>query len=252
MSYITDELRAVLRKQTNTVEIPGQMMHEVLAESGAQRRTILRGGVGAAFAAAFGSSAVLSACGGSSTTAAEGTSVSYALSFKGIPAVTGNTVVVPEGYTSSVLFSAGDAVVAGATAFSGSALNSADMEKVSGGNHDGMVFFPLPGVDPNVGGLLVINHEAPDLYILEPNGLAAGVTQATYIANADAETRKRILSTVGVSVIEVMQSGGKWSVKKNSPSTSATAATPPLQPPAQRLLRRAPRSSAPSTTAPAA
>ncbi len=49
MSYITDELRAVLRKQTNTVEIPGQMMHEVLAASGAQRRTILRGGVGAAF-----------------------------------------------------------------------------------------------------------------------------------------------------------------------------------------------------------
>ena len=215
MSYITDELRAAFRKQNNIVEIPGQMMHEVLAESGAQRRTILRGGVGAAFAAAFGSSAMLSACGGS-TSAAEGTSVSYALSFKGIPAVTGNSVVVPEGYTSSVLFSAGDAVVAGATAFTGTAMNSADMEKVSGGNHDGMVFFPLPGVDPNVGGLLVINHEAPDLYILEPTGLAAGVTQATYIANADAETRKRILSTVGVSVIEVMQSGGKWTVKKNS------------------------------------
>ena len=216
MSYITDELRAAFRKQTNTVEIPGQMMHEVLAESGAQRRTILRGGVGAAFAAAFGSSAVLSACGGSSTTAAEGTSVSYALSFKGIPAVTGNTVVVPEGYTSSVLFSAGDAVVAGATAFTGTALDSAAMEKVSGGQHDGMVFFPLPGVDPNVGGLLAINHEAPDSYVFAP-------PPATYPSNAAAiaalsdEDRKRLLSTVGVSVIEVMQSGGKWAIKANSP-----------------------------------
>jgi uncharacterized protein len=130
--------------RANTVEIPGQMMHEVLAESGAQRRTILRGGVGAAFAAAFGSSAVLSACGGSSTTAAEGTSVSYALSFKGIPAVTGNTVVVPEGYTSSVLFSAGDAVVAGATAFTGTALDSAAWKRCRAASTTAWSFSPCP------------------------------------------------------------------------------------------------------------
>ena len=215
MSYITDELRAVTSKQTNTLEIPGQMMHEVLADAGAQRRTILRGGVGAAFAAAFGSSALLPAWGGSGNTI-EGAGDLYALSFKGIPAVTGNTVVVPEGYTSSVLFSAGDAVVAGATGFTGTAMDSGAMEKVSGGNHDGMILFPLPGVDPNMGGLLVINHEAPDLSILEPDGLAFGVTRMSYITNANAETRKRLLSTVGVSVIEVVQSGGKWTVKKNS------------------------------------
>ena len=208
MSYITDELRAVFRKQNNTVEIPGQMMHEVLADAGVQRRTILRGGVGATFAAAFGGSALLTACGGSSD------DVSYGISFKGIPAITGNSVVVPEGYTASVLFSAGDAVVKGAAGFTGSAMDSVAMEKVSGGNHDGMVFFPLPGVDPNVGGLLAINHEAPDAYVYSPTG--------TYPSNAAAilalsdEDRKRLLSTVGVSVIEVMQSGGKWAVKKNS------------------------------------
>ena len=214
MSYITDELRMVLRKQTKTIEIPGQMMHEVLAEAGAQRRTILRGGVGAAFAAAFGGSTLLAACGGGGGGGVG--DVAYGISFKGIPAVTGNTVVVPEGYTTSVLFSAGDAVLAGASGFTGTALDSVAMEKVSGGNHDGMIFFPLPGVDPNVGGLLAINHEAPDLYILEPNGLPAGVSQSSYITNANAETRKRLLSTVGVSVIEVMKSDGKWSVKKNS------------------------------------
>ena len=134
MSYITDELRLVLRKQTKTIEIPGQMMHEVLAESGAQRRTILRGGVGAAFAAAFGGSTLLSACGGGGDN-----NVSYSIGFKGIPAVTGNTVVVPEGYTTSVLFSAGDAVAAGATGFTGTALDSVAMEKVSGGQHDGLI-----------------------------------------------------------------------------------------------------------------
>ena len=214
MSYITDELRMVLRKQTKTIEIPGQMMHEVLAEAGAQRRTILRGGVGAAFAAAFGGSTLLAACGGGGGGGVG--DVAYGISFKGIPAVTGNTVVVPEGYTTSVLFSAGDSVVAGATGFTGTALDSVAMEKVSGGQHDGMIFFPLTGVDPNVGGLLAINHEAPDLYILEPNGLPTGVSQSSYITNANAETRKRLLSTVGVSVIEVMKSDGKWSVKKNS------------------------------------
>ena len=214
MSYITDELRMVLRKQTKTIEIPGQMMHEVLAEAGAQRRTILRGGVGAAFAAAFGGSTLLAACGGGGGGGVG--DVAYGISFKGIPAVTGNTVVVPEGYTTSVLFSAGDAVLAGASGFTGTALDSVAMEKVSGGQHDGMIFFPLTGVDPNVGGLLAINHEAPDLYILEPNGLPAGVSQSSYITNANAETRKRLLSTVGVSVIEVMKSDGKWSVKKNS------------------------------------
>ena len=214
MSYITDELRMVMRKQTKTIEIPGQMMHEVLAEAGAQRRTILRGGVGAAFAAAFGGSTLLAACGGGGGGGVG--DVAYGISFKGIPAVTGNTVVVPEGYTTSVLFSAGDSVVAGATGFTGTALDSVAMEKVSGGQHDGMIFFPLTGVDPNVGGLLAINHEAPDLYILEPNGLPTGVSQSSYITNANAETRKRLLSTVGVSVIEVMKSDGKWSVKKNS------------------------------------
>jgi secreted PhoX family phosphatase len=214
MSYITDELRMVMRKQTKTIEIPGQMMHEVLAEAGAQRRTILRGGVGAAFAAAFGGSTLLAACGGGGGGGVG--DVAYGISFKGIPAVTGNTVVVPEGYTTSVLFSAGDSVVAGATGFTGTALDSVAMEKVSGGQHDGMIFFPLTGVDPNVGGLLAINHEAPDLYVLEPNGLPTGVSQSSYITNANAETRKRLLSTVGVSVIEVMKSDGKWSVKKNS------------------------------------
>ena len=209
MSYITDELRMVLRKQTKTIEIPGQMMHEVLAEAGAQRRTILRGGVGAAFAAAFGGSTLLSACGGGGVG-----DVAYGISFKGIPAVTGNTVVVPEGYTSTVLFSAGDAVVAGAAGFTGTAMDSVAMEKVSGGQHDGMVFFPLPGVDPNVGGLLAINHEAPDAYVFDPTGTF--VTSTAAIAALNDENRKRLLSTVGVSVIEVMKSDGKWAVKKNS------------------------------------
>lgn len=212
MSYLTDELREPSRKNAPQGEIEGQMMHEVLAHPSVKRRTILRGGLGA-FAAAFGSSTLLSACGDGSDS---GDAANYAVSFKGVIATTGDQVIVPEGYTAEVLFSAGDAVVAGAVGFTGSKLDSAAMEKVSGGNHDGMHFYPIAGVDPNKGGLLAINHEAPDLNVLEPNGLPSGVNQSAYIAGADAETRKRILSTVGVSVIEIELVNGKWAVKKNS------------------------------------
>lgn len=212
MSYITDELREPSRKNAPNGEIPGQMMHEVLAQTSVKRRTILRGGLGAV-AAAFGSSTMLSACGDGGDA---GDAANYAVSFKGVIATTGNQVIVPEGYTAELLFSAGDPVVAGAVGFTGSKLDSAAMEKVSGGNHDGMHFYPIAGVDPNKGGLLAINHEAPDLNVLEPNGLPTGVNQSAYISGADAETRKRLLSTVGVSVIEVELVNGKWAVKKSS------------------------------------
>ncbi|HEX2543742.1 MAG TPA: alkaline phosphatase PhoX, partial [Ramlibacter sp.] len=109
-----------------------------------------------------------------------------------------------------VLFAAGDPVVPGAAAYNGSSLGAAGYEKVAGGNHDGMHFFPLSGVDPNKGGLLAINHEAPDTDILFPAGF-------TYNANtATAEQKKIALSSVGVSVIEVEMVNGKWAVKRNS------------------------------------
>ncbi|OYU75848.1 MAG: hypothetical protein CFE45_32205, partial [Burkholderiales bacterium PBB5] len=80
--------------------------------------------------------------------------VSYAIAFKSVPALVGEQVTIPEGYTMDVLFAAGDAVVAGASAYSGTLLDSIGYEKVAGGNHDGMHFYPLANVDPNKGGLL--------------------------------------------------------------------------------------------------
>jgi hypothetical protein len=220
MSYLTDKYRAASRAKNQLPEVPGQMMADVLSQAQLQRRSLLRGSFGASFAAAFGGSALLTACGGGSDDPVAAApapapapgpavpAVSYDVTFKGIPAMVGDQVFIPEGYTADVLFAAGDAVVAGAAAYTGTFLDSAGYEKVAGGNHDGMHFYPLEGVDPNKGGLLAINHEAPDAQIL-----FAGSYNA---ATATAEQKKIALSSVGVSVIEVELANGKWAVKANS------------------------------------
>jgi secreted PhoX family phosphatase len=209
MSYLTDKYRAASRARKELPAVPGRMMEDVLAQATVQRRTLIRGGFGAAIAAAFGSSSLLAGCGGGGGGDEGSGSQALAATFKGIPATVGEQVAVPEGYTVDVMFAAGDPVVAGAAGYSGTFLDSAGYEKVAGGNHDGMQFYPLPGVDPNKGGLLAINHEAPDAQIL-----FAGSYDA---ATATAEQKKIALSSVGVSVIEVELVNGKWGVKRNSP-----------------------------------
>ena len=222
MSHLTDKYREESRARKTLPAVPGQMMEDVLAQATTRRRTLLRGGFGAALAAAFGSSSLLAACGGGGDGGASAgaltpapapdpqAAVNYAVNFQGIPAMVGDQVYIPEGYTVDVLFSAGDAVAAGATPFTGTFLDSNAYEQVAGGNHDGMHFFPLPGVDPAQGGLLAINHEAPDLAVLFASGT---YTEAT----ATAEQKRIALSSVGVSVIEIALVDGKWTIKANSP-----------------------------------
>jgi len=213
MSHITDRFRAesaLARGRTEVETVPGQMFEDVLKQAHVQRRQMLRGGFGATIAAVFGGG-LLTACGSDDDTPAPvADTVDTVARFTPLVAATGDMVSVPEGYTVDVMFSAGDAVVAGAVPFTGTFLGSADTEKMAGGQHDGMHFFELPGVDPNKGGLLAINHEAPDAKILSATG-------AYNPATATAEEKKIVLSSVGVSVIEVEVVNGKWAVKKNSP-----------------------------------
>jgi secreted PhoX family phosphatase len=212
MSYLTDRFRADSARALGLTEVehvPGQMFEDVLRDAKVQRRTLLRGSFGATLAAVFGGAA-LTACGGDDDTAAVPAPADTApASFSSVSPVTGDAVVVPEGYTAEVLFSAGDAVMPGATPFTGTFLGSADTEKFAGGGHDGMHFYEIPGIDPNKGGLLAINHESPDAAILMAERFDA--------ATATPEQKKIALSAVGVSVIEIELKNGKWEVKKDSP-----------------------------------
>ena len=205
MSHLTDRARAGAAKSpsVNDAPIPGQMFDEVLQHLPLQRRGVLKAGFAATLAGVFGGG-LLAGCGTTSS------SPDYSVRFSALAKNTDDTVSVPAGYTAEVLFAAGDAVTAGATAFAGSFLTSAETEQLAGGNHDGMQFYALDGVDPNAGGLLAINHEFPDFAILQAGDFDA--------ATATPEHKRAALSAVGVSVIEVeLRRDGKWAVKADSP-----------------------------------
>lgn len=209
MSYLTDRARAARAaiESTEPQASPGQRFDELLLDARVPRRTMLRGGLGASVAA------LLAACGGGGDGPFESAEAKpgnkFKVGFEPVGESTADAVVVPAGYSAQVLFAAGDAVVPGATAFGGSYLSAVDAEKVAGGNHDGMHFYELPGVNPNKGGLLAINHEFPDFQILMAGAYAA--------ASASPEQKRIALSAVGVSVIEVESQGnGPWAVKAGS------------------------------------
>jgi hypothetical protein len=216
MSHLTDLARAAARAQDDSTAVdaaPGQRFDELLNDARVPRRALLRGGVAGSIAA------MLAACGGGGDDGLESAQArlgnKFKVGFKPVAESSGDTVVVPEGYRAQVLFSAGDAVAPGAIAYSGSYLASSDAEKVAGGNHDGMHFYELPGVEPNKGGLLAINHEFPDFAILMSGGYNASDTSA-----AGLERKRLALSAVGVSVIEVERVGNgfqeRWQVVADS------------------------------------
>ncbi|WP_336957746.1 PhoX family phosphatase [Sphingobium aquiterrae] len=215
MSHLTDEARAPYRAAQPTIDLPEQSLEALVAANPARRTIIKNGLMGLSILPLLGT---LAACGeddGTSTpTPTPGTPTpspapSYSIAFTSVPMNTNDVVTVPAGYTVDVMFSAGDIVEAGAPGYKGAYQPAAETEKQAGGNHDGMEFYALAGVDPNSGGLLAINHELPDYNIL-----FAGSYDA---ATATAEQKAQALSAVGVSVIEIARgTDGKWAVKAGS------------------------------------
>ena len=216
MSHITDAARAPYRALEPQIDLPEQSL-EALIAAHPGRRTVLKNGLlGLSILPMLGT---LAACGDDDDGTGSGATptptppatpaASYAIAFTPVAMSTEDKVTVPSGYTVDVLFSAGDPVEAGAPGYKGSFQPSSETEKQAGGNHDGMEFFEIAGVDPNGGGLLAINHEAPDAAIL----FSGSYNPAT----ASAEQKALALSAVGVSVIEVAKgSDGKWAVKADS------------------------------------
>lgn len=212
MSYLTDKLRAPSREARGEITVPGQMLEDIVAANPA-RRTLLRNSIGLSLLSVFG--ATLTACGSGSDDDDDDSSgggddggstpppgPDYSVTFTPLDdLITADTVTVPQGYVVEILYSAGDKCEIGSIGYTGTPQSYPTTEKQSGGQHDGMHFYPLDGVDPNKGGLLVLNHENVDSETLD---LSTNETQTN-------------LSNVGVSVIELTRSDdGKWSVNTNS------------------------------------
>ena len=216
MSYLTDKLRAPSREARGEMTVPGQMLEDIVAANPA-RRTILKNSIGLSLLSVFG--ATLAGCGSGSDDDDDAGSgggneggggdggvtppaTDYSVTFTPLAdQITADTVTVPEGYTVEVLYSAGDKCAIGSVGYTGIPQSYPITESQSGGQHDGMHFYPLEGVDANKGGLLVINHENVDSATLD-------------LSTTETQTN---LSNVGVSVIEIARADdGKWSVNTNS------------------------------------
>ncbi|UXC90334.1 PhoX family phosphatase [Sphingobium sp. RSMS] len=216
MSHLTDEARAAFRDAQPKITAGEDSLESIVAANPARRTVLKNGLLGLSMLPILGA---LTACGddddsGSPTptpTPTPAPAPSYAINFAPV-AINGNdTVTVPAGYTVDVLLKAGDSVETGTAYAPGSFPGSAAQTNFwAGGNHDGMEFFELSGVDPNSGGLLAINHELPDYNILFSSG-------AYNAATATADQKAIALSAVGVSVVEVAKgTDGKFAVKAGS------------------------------------
>ncbi|CAB3674439.1 dTDP-glucose 4,6-dehydratase [Achromobacter marplatensis] len=217
MSYLTDKLRAPSREARGEVTVPGQMFDEIIAAN-PTRRTLLKNSFGLSVLSVFG----VTALAGCSSDDDDGDDTAappeqptpetpvptpepgpdYSVTFKPLgDKIVADTVTVPEGYVAEVLYSAGDKCVIGSAGYLGVPQSYPATETQAGGQHDGMHFYALDGVDPNQGGLLVLNHESLDNSTLD----------------VSVEGVKTRLSNVGVSVVEIARDkDGKWAVKADS------------------------------------
>jgi len=191
-----------------------------LIDDPARRALLVRALPAAGALALLGAAAAVPAPGGAQAqpSASKGT----LLGFKGVPPSTEDAVVVPEGYTASVLLAWGDPVGIATPdlrmpAFAPDGSNSAaDQELQAGMHHDGMHFFPIDLLRaPMLGassalssrhGLLAINHEYFDGGLLAPPN--AQWTPQQRVRKAQA--------AVGVSIVELQWLQNQWQVLRPS------------------------------------
>ena len=190
------------------------------------RRGLLRGSVGTVGTAVLGGLGV-TACGGSDDPVAEATGLGFGAVAKSLA----DTVVVPAGYTASVLFALGDPMAAGVAAYKNDGTDG-DFDKRAGDHHDGMEWFGL-GADGKRNdsaterGLLAINHEATtdeklSSFFLHANGGTSTLPRPA--SEVDKET-----AIHGVAVIEVAKSAGKWAYVPGSSQNFRLTALSPIE-----------------------
>jgi len=222
-NYLDPNFEPVVNHSENTP------FHQVLAAR-MQRRTVMKGTVGAALASVMGLG--LAGCGGDSdgdtstgtTTTSSRNPEDTALGFKAVPVSNANEVVVPEGYSAEAFLPWGTPITGGYPEFRTDASNTGEeQEQQVGMHHDGMHFFPIDlksGGSSSTEGLLVMNHE----YINQKALHTAGATYVNGLRPAD-EVRKEIAAH-GVSIVHIKQdSNGTWDIVMSDYNRRITGGT---------------------------
>lgn len=125
--------------------------------------------------------------------------------FDQIPTSTADDIVLPEGYTSEVVVRWGDPLFSDAPEFDGATRGTSQSQMMSyGDNNDGMDVFEHGDKT-----LLVVNNEYTNRRILWDG--------ANDSADVDEDQILKGMMAHGVSVLEIAQENGAWSVVKDSP-----------------------------------
>lgn len=177
------------------------------------RRNMLRVGLGSAGTAVLGS-LPLAACGGGGDggPAASAVGAPLSLSFNPVAKSLADAVVVPTGYTATVLYAMGDPLSTATPDFRNDGTDT-DFDHRAGDHHDGMEYFGLDFAGNrargfSLRGILAINHEALTDQFLHPAGVTANPRPP---AEADKE-----IPAHGLSFVEVRQDSGRFRYLKDS------------------------------------
>lgn len=178
-----------------------------------RRRDLLAGSLGLAASRFF--SAPLFGCANPPVQPADGT---LRLNFSAVPKSLLDRLVLPEGYTATVLYRLGDPIAEHVAPYKNDGSDSADsFAQRAGDHHDGMHFFGLTArgtYDENESrrGLLAINHESMTAAYLHPNG-------QTVVDAARSVTDEVIKEQLahGVSIIEIERRESGFVYKQDSP-----------------------------------
>lgn len=177
------------------------------------RRKVIKSGLGLSAAMFLGGS--LTACGDDDTADTAAATVTTptstgAISFSPIATSSGDSVLVPAGYSAQILAPWGSALFHDSPAWKGDASESGDDQaRQVGDNHDGMHFFALPGTDASSEGLLVMNHEYVNLeYFYAP-----GPDPLNPMEPWSLDKVRKAQHAHGISVLHIRKnSAGKWEV----------------------------------------
>ncbi|MDP2827090.1 MAG: PhoX family phosphatase [Sulfuricellaceae bacterium] len=180
------------------------------------RRDFLLGSASTGAMAIFGGIS-LSAC---NSDASETTPIEKLLGFKAVPKSLADLVLVPEGYSYSVLYALGDPLSASTPAYKNDG-SDMDFENRAGDHHDGMEYFGfsaegLPSSLSNDRALIGMNHEAttnedtstPSFFLHTDGGTATLPRPASEV---DKET-----AIHGISVFEIKKTDNKFSYVSSS------------------------------------
>lgn len=196
---------------------------------GVSRRNLIRGGVGLA---AMSSIPFLSACGGAEASPVAAQVASKSLKFSAVEKSLLDNVVLPAGYTYSIVHATGDRLVSSIPAYSNKGTEADEWSMRVGDHHDGMDIYYIGSngkftTEDTGRAVLVMNHESSaDAHFFHPNGQTSnGVDRKKFdqfgswdLGNrpADGVEVLKEINHHGVSMVEVSKSAAGWAYKVDS------------------------------------